>query len=164
MAEVLPCDPLSAESLHPISPDGCDGIVGKRLTLRMTSRSLVTYARTTLIATRRPLCVPCDISAKPPDSTSMESSEQSGMSMDVGITQCRPHALQSLLSSFSRSQSDIVLFSSRCRSCQLSVSAWGVMERLTSFISLTRFWVSDSESWRNLKKEEILFTRSCRAV
>ena len=121
MAEVLPGDRLSAESLQHVYPDGCDG-VGKKLTLRMRSRSLVTYARTSLIATRRPLCVPCDTSAKPPDSTSTESSEQSGMCMDVGITRCRLHVLQSSLSNFRRSRSDMVSLSRCCRSCQPSVS------------------------------------------
>jgi len=166
MPEVLPGDPLSAESLQPIYPGGYKG-ASKPLTLRMTSRSLVTYARTTLIATRRPSCVPCDTSAKPPDSTSTESSEQSGMCMDVGITWCRLHVLQSLLSNFSRSRSDMVSFSRRCRSCQPPVSTFGGgggAEKLTSFISLTRFWISGSVSCRNWKKEVILFTRSRRAV
>ena len=124
MPEVPPGDPLSAESLQPVYLGGCNG-VGETLTLRMRSRSLVTYARTTLIATRRPSYVPCEMSAKPPDSTSTESSEQSGMCMDVGITLCRLHVLQSSLSNFSRSPSDTVLFSSRCNSCQPSVSALG---------------------------------------
>jgi len=87
MAEVLPGHPLSTESLQSVYPGECCG-VSKTLTLRMRSRSLVMYARTTLIATRRPSCIPCDTSAKPPDSMCTESSEQSGMCMDVGITQC----------------------------------------------------------------------------
>ena len=91
----------------------------------MVSRSLVTYARTTLIATRRPSYIPCDTSAKPPHSTSTESSEQSGMCMVVGITRCRLHVLQSLLSNFRRSRSDTMLFSRRSRLCQPSVSALG---------------------------------------
>ena len=91
--------------------------MGRALTLRMASRSLVTYARTTLIATRRRSYVPCDTSAKPPDSTSTEPSEQSGMCMDVGITRCRLHVLQSSLSNFNRSRSDMVSFSRRCNSC-----------------------------------------------
>ena len=124
MPEVLPGDPLSAEPLQPICLGGYN-CVGETLTLRMRSRSLVTYARTALIATRRPSCVPCETSAKPPHSTSMESSEQSGMCMDVGITRCRLHVLQSLLSNFSRSRSDMAPFSSRCNSCQPSVSTLG---------------------------------------
>ena len=120
MAKVLPCDPLSAESLRSIHEGGRDG-TGRALTLRMRSRSLVTYARTTLIATRRPWYVPCDTSAKPPDSTSTESSEQSGICMEVGITRCRLHALQSLLSNFSRSRSDMAS-SSRC--CNSSCQPW----------------------------------------
>jgi len=86
MPEVFPSDTLSAESLRSVYRGGHDGDVGKTLTLRMRSRSLVTYTRTTLIATRRPSYVPCDTLAKPPDSTSTESSEQSGICMDVGIT------------------------------------------------------------------------------
>jgi len=144
MAEVLPGDPLSTESLQTVYPYGC-GSVGKILTLRMTSRSLVTYARTTLIATRRPSYVPCDISAKPPDSTSTECSEQSGMCMDVGITWCRLHVLQSLLSNFSRSRSNVVSFSRRCRLCQSSMSALGGgrgKTHLTHFVNtLLDFWL-----------------------
>jgi len=125
--------------------------VDKTLTLRIRSRSLVTYARTTLIATRRPSYVPCETSAKPPHSTSTESSEQSGMCMDFGITRCRLHVLQSSLSSFSRSRSDTASFSRRCR----PYKPWegGGVAKLTSFISLTRFWASGSESCRNWKKE-----------
>ena len=52
MSEVLPGDPLSAESLQSIyQPEGVYTSVGKTLTLRMASKSLVTYMRTTLIAT-----------------------------------------------------------------------------------------------------------------
>ena len=152
MPEVIPGDPLSAEFLQPVYPDGCDGF-GKTLTLRMRSRSLLMYTRTALMATRRPLYVPCDMSAKPPDSTSTESSEQSGMYMDFGITRCWLHALQSLLSNLSRSRSDMVPFSRRCNSCQSSVPVLGDVEKLTSFILLTRLWASDSESRRNWKKE-----------
>ena len=125
MAEVLPGNPLSAESLRSVHESGHDGI-GEALTLRMASRSLVMYARTTLIATRRPSCIPCDTSAKPPHSTSTEFSEQSGMCMDVGITRCRLHVLQSLLSNFSRSRSDMASFSRHCNSYQPSVSALGM--------------------------------------
>jgi hypothetical protein len=75
----------------------------RRLTLRMTSRSLVTYTRTTLMATRRPWYVPFEMSAKPPRSTSTESFEQSGICMDFGITRCLLHNLHSLLNNFSRS-------------------------------------------------------------
>jgi len=91
----------------------------------MASRSLVTYARTTLIATRRPSYQPCDTSANPPHSTSTESSEQSGMCMDVGITRYRLHVLQSLLSSFSLSRSNMASFSRCCNSCQPSMSTLG---------------------------------------
>ena len=133
---------------------GHDGI-GKALTLRMASRSLVRYARTALIATRRPSYIPRDTSAKPPHSTSTESSEQSGMCMDVGITRWRLHVLQSLLRSFSRSRSDIGSFSRRCNSCQSSVSTLGDVERLTLFISSTCVWISDSEFCRNRKKVTI---------
>jgi len=138
--------------------------VGKALTLRMRSRSLVTYARTTLIATRRPLCVPRDISAKPPDATSTVSSEQSEMCMDVGITRCRLHVLQSLLINCSRSRPSTVSFSRLCRSCQPSMSILGKCGKLTSFISLTRFWISGSVSRRNWKKGVILFPSSCCTV
>jgi hypothetical protein len=115
MPEVFPGDPLSAESLQRVHSQRCDD-KGRRLTLRMTSKSLVKYTRTTLIATRRPLYVLCDTSANPPRSTSTESSEQSGMCIDFGITRCRPHVLQSLLSNFSRSGSGIALSSRRCDS------------------------------------------------
>jgi len=94
MPEVFPGNTLSAESLRSVYPGGYNGIY-KTLTLRMASRSLVTYARTTLIATRRPSYVPCDTLAKPPYSTSTEPSEQSGMCMDLGITRCRLHVFQS---------------------------------------------------------------------
>jgi len=87
----------------------------------MTFKSLVTYTRTTLMATPRPSYVPRDTSAKPPDSSSTESSEQSGICMDVGITRCRLHSLQSLLSNFVLSRSDSAPFSRRCGSCQ----SWG---------------------------------------
>ena len=134
----------------------------------MRSRSLVIYTRTTLIATRHPSCVPCDTSAKPPDSTSTEPSEQSGMCMDDGITRCRLHVLQSLLSNFGRSRSGMVSFSRRCRLYQpWEGGGEEDVERLTPFISLTRLWISGSESCRNWKKEAIrgsLFPSSCRAV
>ena len=86
----------------------------RRLTLRMTSRSLVMYTRTTLIATRRPSYTPCDTSAHPPLVTSVEPCEQSGMCIDLGITRCRLHVLQNLLNNFNRSRSDIASFSRRC--------------------------------------------------
>ena len=50
MPEVLPGNSLSAESLQPVYPGGYDG-VGETLTLRMRSRSLVMYTRTTFMAT-----------------------------------------------------------------------------------------------------------------
>ena len=50
MPEVFPGDSLSAKPLWWIHPDGCDS-VGGILTLRMTSRSLVMYTRTTFTAT-----------------------------------------------------------------------------------------------------------------
>ena len=152
MLEVLPGNPFSAESLQPIYPGGYDG-VDKTLTLRIRSRSLVIYARTTLIATRRPSYVPCDTSAKPPHSTSTESSEQSGMCIDFGITQCRLHVLQSSLSNFSCSRSDMAPFSRRCRSCQPRGEV--CVEKLTSFIRLTCLWISDSGFCRNWKNETI---------
>jgi len=102
MPEVLPSDPLSTESLQRIHAYEYDN-AGGRLTLRMTSRSLVMYTRTTLIATRRPSYIPRDTSADPPLVTSVESCEQSGMCMDLGITRCRLHVLQNLLNNFSRS-------------------------------------------------------------
>ena len=115
MPEVLPSDPLSAEALQPVYPGGYKE-VDETLTLRITSRSLVTYTRTTLIATWRPSYVPYDMLANPPHSTSTEPSEQSGTCMELGITRCRLHILQSLLNSFSRSWSDIVSTSRRCGS------------------------------------------------
>ena len=118
--EVLPGDPLSAGSLQAVYP-GRYNDVCETLTLRMRSRSLVTYIRTTLIATRRPSYIPCDMLAMPPDSTSTAPSEQSGMCMDSGITRCRLHALQSSLNNFSRSRPDMVWFSRRCGRCY----AWG---------------------------------------
>ena len=117
---MLPGHPLSAESLQHVYPGRYDG-AGEVLTLRIRSRSLVTYARTTLIATRRPSYVPCDTSANPPHSTSTESSEQSGMCMDFGITRCRLHVLQSSLSNLSRSRSDMASFSRRYNLCQPGV-------------------------------------------
>jgi len=104
MPEVLPSNALPAESLRSIHSDWCNG-AGRKLTLRMMSRSLVTYTRTTLMATRRPSCMLCDTLANPPHSTSTEPSEQSGMCMDFGTTRCRLHVLQSLLNNFSRSRS-----------------------------------------------------------
>ena len=166
MAEVFPSNPLPAESLAFIHQGGHDGL-GKTLTLRMRSRSLVRYTRTTLIATRCPSCVPCDTSTKPPDSASTEPSEQSGMCMDDGITRCRLHVLQSLLSNFSRSRSGMASFSRRCRLYQPWERGGEDMERLTPFISLTRLWISGSESCRNWKKEAIrgsLLQSSRRAV
>jgi len=120
MPEVLPSNALSAEALRCFCQGGHNE-TGTTLTLRMASRSLVTYARTTLMATRRPSYVPRDTSAKPPHSTSTEFSEQSGMSMDVGITRCRLHVLQSSLNNFNRSRSDSAPSSRRCGSCQ----PWG---------------------------------------
>jgi hypothetical protein len=102
MPEVFPGDSLSAESLQPVYPRRSDN-GGRRLTLRMTSKSSMRHTRTTLMATRRPLYIPCDTLAKPPRSTSTAPFEQSGMCMDFGITRCRLHVLQSLLSNFSRS-------------------------------------------------------------
>ena len=83
MTEVPPDHHLSAESLQPIYPGWYNGVV-ETLTPRMASRWM-TSTRTFLIATRRPLYVPGDTSAEPPDLTSTEFSEQSGMCMDVGI-------------------------------------------------------------------------------
>jgi len=117
MPEVFPGNTLPTKPLGSIYSGRCNDI-GKGLTLRMASRSLVTYARTSLMATRRPSYVPCDTSAKPPHSTSTEPSEQSGMCMGVGITRCRLHVLQSLLNNFNRSRSDITSFSRRCSPCQ----------------------------------------------
>ena len=94
MPEVFPNNTLPTEPLRSIRSERCD-VVGRRLTLRMMFRSLVTYMRTTLTATWRPLYVLCDTSAKPPHSTSTEPPEQSGMFMDFGITPFRLHALQS---------------------------------------------------------------------
>ena len=113
---MLPGDALSAEALQHIHPYKCDGGGWIRLTLRMTSRSLVMYARTTLIATRRPWYVLCETSAKPPLSVPTAPLEQSGMCMDFGITRCRLHVLQSLLSNFRRSRSEMVSPSRRCGS------------------------------------------------
>jgi hypothetical protein len=107
MPEVFPGNSLSAESLQPIQSHRSDN-TGRRLTLKTTSGSSRKHVRTTLMATRCPLYVPCDMSAKPPRSTSTEPFEQSGMCMDFGITRCRLHVLQSLLSNFSRSRSEIV--------------------------------------------------------
>ena len=53
MPEVPPSNALPTESLQFVLSETCDG-VGKLLTPSMTSRSLVTYMRTTLTATRRP--------------------------------------------------------------------------------------------------------------
>jgi len=174
MAEVLPGDPLSAESLRPIYQDGCDG-VGKTLTLRMRSRSLVTYARTTLIATRRPSCVPCDTSANPPGPTSTGSSEQSGMCMDIGIKRCRLHVLQSLLSNFSRSRSDMVSFSRRCSSCQHFMSTLGGgcgKTHIVHFVNaLLNFWLrilqkleEGGDPWEDFPKLTLLVGRGEYAV
>jgi len=112
MPEVFPSNTLSAKSLQFVHSDTHGG-AGTGLTLRMTSRSLVVYTRTTLTATRRPSYVLRDTLAKPPHSTSTEPSEQSGMCMDFGTTRCRLHVLQSLLNSFSRSRSGVGC-SSRC--------------------------------------------------
>ena len=106
MPEVLPGNSLSAEALQLIHLDRC-GDAGQRLTLWMASR-LVRHTRTTLMATRRPWYVPRDTSAKPPRPASTAPFEQSGMCMDFGITRCRLHVLQSLLSNFSRSRSEMV--------------------------------------------------------
>ena len=107
MPEVLPDNSFSTETLQRIYPYRCDDR-RRRLTLRMTSRSSIMHTRTTLMATRRPWYVPCDTSANPPRPISTEPFEQSGMCIDLGITRCRLHVLQSLLSSFSRSRSEIV--------------------------------------------------------
>ena len=115
MSEVFPSDSLSAESLQPIHSYTSDD-AGRRLTLRITSRSSRRHTRTTLMATRCPLYLPLDTSANPPHSTSTAPFEQSGMCMDFGITRCRLHVLQSLLSSFNRSRSDNVSSSRRCGS------------------------------------------------
>ena len=111
-----PGDTLSAESLKFIHQYRRT-VPGRRLTLRMTSKSLVIYTRTTFTATNRPLYVLRDTLAKPPDSTSTEPSEQSGMCMDFGITRCRLHVLQSSLNSFSHSRSGAVCSSKCYRSC-----------------------------------------------
>jgi len=105
MSEVFPGNALSTKSLWFVRSDRCD-TAGRRLTLRMTLRSLVMYMCTTLTATRRPLYVLCDTLAKPPDSTSTEPFEQSGMFMDSGTMRCRLHVLQRSLNSFIRSRSD----------------------------------------------------------
>jgi hypothetical protein len=76
------------------------------------------HTRTTLMATRRPRYVPCDTFAKPPRSTSIAPFEQSEMCMDFGITRCRLHVLQSLLSNFSRSRSEMVRSSRRYSLCE----------------------------------------------
>ena len=78
------------------------------LTLRMVFRSWTMDARKTFMATWRPLYFPRDTLANPPCSTTTEPFEQSGMYMDLGITRCRLHALQSSLNNFSRSRSDVV--------------------------------------------------------
>ena len=116
MPEMFPRDALPAKALRSIQSYTCSD-ADRRLTLRITSRSLVTYTRTTLMATRRPWYIPCDTSAKPPCSTSTESFEQSGMCIELGITRCRLHVLQSLLSNLSRSRSDVLRSSRRCSSC-----------------------------------------------
>jgi hypothetical protein len=85
----------------------CDD-AGQRLTLRMTSRSSMRHTRTIFMATRRPRYAPCNTSAKPPRPASTAPFEQSGMYMEVGITRCRLHVLQSLLSNFSLFRSEIV--------------------------------------------------------
>ena len=128
MPEVLPSDPLSAESLPRSYRDRRDS-PASRLTLRIRSNSLVMYTRTALMATRRPSYVPRNTSAKPPYSTSTEPLEQSGMFMDVGIMRCRLHVLQSLLSNFRRSRSGIVRSCRRCISCQPLAEIQGGMQR-----------------------------------
>jgi len=115
MSEVFPRNSLSTESLGSRHSDTC-GRTGRELTLRMRSRSLVTYTRTILTATRRPSYVLRDTLANPPDSTSTEPSEQSGISMDFGTTWCWLHVLQSLLNNFSRSGSGTVRSSRSCSS------------------------------------------------
>ena len=152
MPEVLPSNTLSAEALRCFYQGGHNE-PGTTLTLRMASRSLVTYTRTTLMATRRPSYVPRDTSAKPPDSTSTEPSEQSGMCMDVGITWYWLHVLQSSLNRFSRSGSNSASFSRRCGSRQLL--GGGDAEEITSSILSTCLWISDSEFCRNWKNEAI---------
>ena len=131
----------------------------------MRFRSLVMYVRTILIATRRPSYVPCETSAKPPHWTSTEPSEQSGTCMGVGITRCLLHVLQSLLSNFSRSRSDMVPLSRRCGSCQL----WGGrdVKKLASFIWLTCLCISESELCKNWNREAIrgsIFPSCCRPI
>jgi len=116
MPQVFPSNALSTKPLQSARSDTRDG-AGGRLTLRMTSRSLVRYTRTTLMATRRPWYVLLDTSAKPPHSTSSEPSEQSGMCIGFGITRCRLHVLQSLLNNFTRSGSGRVRSPRRCSSC-----------------------------------------------
>jgi len=106
MSEVFPSNTLPAESLEYIHSDTCDH-GGRRLTLRMTSGSLVRYMRTTLTATRRPWYVPCDTSANPPHSTSTEPPGWLRMCMDFGIMRRLLHSLQSSLNNFSRSPSGI---------------------------------------------------------
>ena len=141
MSEVSPGDPLSAKPLLSVYPGGYNG-AGKTLTLRTAFRSLVTYTRTTLIATRRPPYVPCDMSANPPHSTSVEPSEQSGMCMEVGITQFRLQNLQSSLNNFIRSRSDIALFSRRCGSCQPWRERGRRKARLIHFVNTSLgFWL-----------------------
>jgi hypothetical protein len=49
--EVLPGDPFPTEALQSVCPYTCWGASRIRLTLRMASRSLVMYTRTTLMAT-----------------------------------------------------------------------------------------------------------------
>jgi hypothetical protein len=106
MSEVLPSNSLSAEALQLIHQYRC-GCVGLRPTLRTTSRSSLRHTRTTLMATWRPLYIPRDTLAKPPRPTSVEPFEQSGMCIDFGITRCRLHVLQSLLSNLSRALSEV---------------------------------------------------------
>ena len=102
MSQVFPSNTLSTKSLWSIQTDRWDG-AGRRLTLMITSRSLVMYTCTALTATRRPSYVLCDTMANPPHSTSTEPSEQSGMVMDSGTMRCRLHVLQILLNNFIRS-------------------------------------------------------------
>ena len=154
MPEVPPGDSLSAEVLQPIHPYRCHD-ARRRLTLKIMSRSSLRHTRTTLIATRRPLCVPCDTSAKPPRPASTAPSEQSGIYMDFGITRCRLHVLQSLLSSFCRSRSEMVRSSRRYSSCW-SWDGKGAKAKTPALsIPSTLPSISGSDPRRNWKREVI---------
>ena len=115
MSKVFPSNAFSTEFLRFVHQYMCC-VVGRRLTLRMASRSLVMYMRTTLTATWRPSYVLRDTLANPPHSTSTEPSEQSGTFIDFGTTRCWLHILQSLLSNFTRWRSGMARSSRRCNS------------------------------------------------